>query len=81
MKKRMQQLAIVIVITTSLLLSGCSFSLLPDFDSPPDDDPLPDSGSDLPQSDPEFKVPLTDGFDFPVEPQKGWGVTGYGFLD
>lgn len=71
------------VIITALLLTGCVFSLLPDSGLPSGGEPGPDSGSAPPPSGPELVVPLTDGFDFPVGDQngKGWGVTGYGFLD
>lgn|GEM_PF-315513 len=82
MQHHLRQWTAAVVILTALLLTGCAFSLLPD-------GTLPGSGSDLPGTDqpppsgPEIDVPLTDGFDYPVGngTGKGWGVTGYKFLD
>ena len=95
MRNHLQQFATATVIVAALIFSGCSFSLLPGSDSviggdprsdpgsEPGASPSPDPGSDPSQPGPGHIVPLTDGFDFPVGDRngKGWGVTGYGFLE
>jgi murein DD-endopeptidase MepM/ murein hydrolase activator NlpD len=71
-----------LIILGVLVLSGCSFSLLPG-SGPAVIGGEPQTETELEPSGESSAVPLTDGFDFPVGDRdgSGWGVTGYRFME
>lgn len=78
----MKSIKLGLLLILILAVSGCSLLsgqgsdvFLPD-DRDVIDDEVPT------ETKPSVTVPLTDGFDFPVGDRngRGWGITGYGFL-